>query len=147
MVLVARRFLIVLPHTGGFRSGRRSSSARTAVAWRLLGGNNRALGRSALQFETGDECEQAISLLRHSRTTQEDSRISFDPGNRGWRWQLLVNRVAVAESSRSYSRQRECRYSLEQFIDKFPHAELSLPRPKGIPGPASHETERAKEYR
>ena len=83
--------------------------------WRLLGANNRELGRGVGQLETVEECEQVIESLRRYPADRLDARISFDPHARGWSWLVALGPIEVARSARSFSRQRECLNSLDQF--------------------------------
>lgn len=116
---------------------RRSTSERRLV-WRLLGANNRELGRSGEVFDHVAECEGAIRLLKRSSPNDLDARISFDAGTRGWRWRLTLEARVVAESSRTFSRQRECKYSLEQFMSKLTGAVVTALRDHPLVDSASH---------
>lgn len=104
------------------------ASGDPRFVWRLLGGNNRELGRSVGIYELAEECERAITDMKRRFPDDLDPRITFDPGHRGWRWRISIDRRAIAESSRAFSRQRECRYNLEQFLVILPRAELRVPR-------------------
>jgi hypothetical protein len=91
-------------------------------AWRLLGRNNRELGRSPRVFGTARECVAAIGALR-ARVAELEAVVVVDAvGMWGWRAELDGTPVAVA--SRPYYRQRESRYSLQQFLAEVAGAEV-----------------------
>lgn len=83
-------------------------------AWRLLGGNNRELGRAAYVHASLAECRDAALVLRGELATLETS-LTADVGTGLWSWRLSRQGVRVAGSSRSYQRQRESHYNLAQF--------------------------------
>lgn len=127
------------PRTGG--SGWSGSAARggtgTRIAWRLLAANSRELGRSFASFATEDRCLAAIRAL----VAGLDSTVSSvgQAGGIGrWGWRLTLEGAVVAVSGRSYERQRECRYNLEQFLLAAPLVRLddqtrALPAGGGLP--------------
>lgn len=84
-------------------------------AWRLLGGNNRDLGRSANLFPGVPECKAAVEALR-SRVAELVQVMSADPDTGMWIWRLELDGVAVAVAARPYFRQREGQYNLGQFL-------------------------------
>jgi len=85
------------------------------TAWRLLSRNNRELGRSPDVHATVAECVAAVERLR--TVVDEAARLlSVDDRDGRWCWRLVVDGVTVAVSARSYHRQRECVYSLDQFV-------------------------------
>lgn len=95
------------------------------VGWRLIGANNRELGRAANPNWSVDEARQAVrevqlafdrSLTRLSWSTVE-----------GWSWQISLDGDVVAVSDRGYRRQRECAYSVELFRERLPTAEVLMP--------------------
>jgi len=92
-------------------------------AWRLLGGNNRELGRSAQVHPSPAACRDAAVEVRN-RIAALTSVLATDARQGQWRWRLDDADAAVAVSSRLYLRQRECTYNLAQFIAGAPIAEL-----------------------
>jgi hypothetical protein len=103
---------------------------RVHYLWRLLGGNNRELGRSARQFDEVDQCEQALRLLKCDFPMGLLPDIALDPTTRRWSWRLLQGDHPMARSSRPFVRQHECWRNLEQFIDRFKDTSLPIsPRP------------------
>jgi hypothetical protein len=94
------------------------------VAWRLAGGNNRELGRSAAVFADIAACRAAAAALRDDLgLTRRITAMNDSTGLWGWRLESGGRSVAVA--GRLYLRQRECHYSLAQFVAAVPKARLS----------------------
>jgi hypothetical protein len=124
----------VLPH-GASRWSRRPPRGRTEVAvrpadkglvgWRLVGANNRELGRSASPAGNVQEAYQAVHVAKATFGEQASGVLPHAGGS--WSWHLSLDGDRVAVSSRSYLRQRECGYSLEHFRAVFPTAEVVAP--------------------
>jgi hypothetical protein len=110
------------------------------VVWRLVAGNNHVLGRAPEPCDDVAACMTALARLQHelpSATTglAPDSR----PGRYGWR--VTSGSQVLAVSSRWYERQRESRYSLQQFLAAAPTAPIS---PTVAARPRSREIRRAE---
>ena len=108
------RFLFLSTQLGGAEQ----------VAWRLVAGNNHDLGRSPVPLSDATAARLAVVGLREALPHlvsghAPDSR----PGR--WGWQLKHEGEVLAVSSRWYERQRESRYSLQQFLAAVPVAALS----------------------
>lgn len=112
------------------------------VTWRVVAGNNRPLGRSAMEFATLPECVAAATRLHHEIGWAESS-VMFDVAEGHWRWAVALGGDSVAESAHAYKRRFECARSLEHFIAAAQHA---TPEPdalrrlgpaplRGYPGP------------
>lgn len=94
------------------------------VGWRLAGGNNRELGRSATVFADLAACRAAATALQQQiDRTRRLASVNDSTGLWGWRLDLAGQPVATA--GRLYLRQRECQYSLAQFAAAVPQARLS----------------------
>ncbi|HVQ96339.1 MAG TPA: hypothetical protein VMU51_35300 [Mycobacteriales bacterium] len=94
------------------------------VAWRLAGGNNRELGRSAGVFADVATCrEAALTLQQELSRARRVATVNDSTGLWGWRVELDAQPVAAA--GRLYLRQRECQYSLTQFLAAVPAAKLT----------------------
>ncbi|HEV3173769.1 MAG TPA: hypothetical protein VGZ32_25690 [Actinocrinis sp.] len=92
------------------------------VCWRLLGANNRELGRGPGQFSDLEGCQAAVRDLV-ARIAGATPGITSDSGHTGaWSWRLDLGGRAVAVSCRTYLRHRECTYSLAHFIGAVPEA-------------------------
>jgi hypothetical protein len=107
-------------------------ASATLPAWRLVGGNNRVLGRAPqgfVDFETG---YAAIVFLR-SRIADALPVLGVAPDTGGRTWRLEIDNVVVARSARTYLRGRENLYNLAHFLDSVPLAELPMPA-RGLDG-------------
>ncbi len=98
--------------------------------WRLVGGNNHVLGRCPAAFGDLERCQEAVTRL----VADVDEAVpSAGPTSRpgGWTWQLSLtgegagaDGQVVAVSARGYERQRECHYSLDNFLLAVPAADV-----------------------
>lgn len=111
------------PSRGGYGGSRKALTA--LVGWRLIGGNNRELGRGAHPIESIIKAHQAIHQAQLA-FAQHEVRMLLHPVT-GWGWHILVAGERVAVSSRGYQRQRECDYGLEKFRLYFPTARVLMP--------------------
>lgn len=101
-------------------------ASATLPAWRLVGGNNRVLGRAAegfVDFETG----YAAILFLRSRIADAVPVLGVAPDTGGRTWRLEIDNVVVARSARTYLRGRENLYNLAHFLDSVPLAGLPAP--------------------
>lgn len=97
----------------GGREARTGES--TQVLWRLVAGNNHGLGRAANPCPDVQHCLAEVELLRRRLDSVEAVVLQSGAGS-GWTWQVRLDDRLVAVSSRSYQRQREGRYNLDQFL-------------------------------
>lgn len=92
------------------------------VGWRLLGANNRELGRSAISYADAEAALSAVEDVR-GLATEAPAHIVHDPSTGTWAWHLQgVEARVVATSGRGFRHERECRYNLEQFRQIAPGA-------------------------
>lgn len=99
------------------------------AGWRLLGGNNRELGRSAHVYPL----ELVAQEITRLQAGVAHIGLTVSPTPRGtWYWTATLGSQKVAMSSRSYGRQRECRYNAEQFLRALPVADFHGPH---VPSP------------
>jgi hypothetical protein len=94
------------------------------VGWRVIGANNRELGRGARPSRGVDEALQAVQRAQLTIGGQVGRVAMIACG--GWLWRLSLDEDTVAVSGRGYHRQRECEYSLEQFRAFFPTAGVAI---------------------
>jgi hypothetical protein len=129
----------------------RNSDRSMWVAWRLLGRNNRELGRSPVTYRSVAACLAGITRLKADIDVDIATRIlAVDPEDGRWIWRLEslgALGAATAVSSRSYQRQRECLYSVNQFVvgvtdAALPATEIAMPSPPRRPD-APPDSERA----
>jgi hypothetical protein len=105
------------------------------VGWRLIGANNRELGRSAAVFESFDLCRAAVLRLREGA---DQARVLFamsDPSGK-WTWRLELGGQQAAMSGRTYQRQREAQHNLSLFLTAVPLAQLTGELPPGLVVPS-----------
>lgn len=111
----------------------------TGVSWRLLGGNNRELGRSAHVFAGLEACHLAALEIRE-RAAEATVELRAEPSTGRWTWQLRLDTEPVVIAGRSYLRLRECQYNLAQFLAFAPVAGMADAvvgrRPHHRPDPA-----------
>lgn len=117
------RFLFLATGRPG---GRRDAAAASDFLWRLVAGNNRLLGRSPGTYESEALCRESVTRLiaNLARASPGQAPLSR-PGH--WSWALTLRTVeapplALAVSARCYERQRESRFSLENFLAAAPIA-------------------------
>ncbi len=96
--------------------------AAGGVGWRLLGTNNRELGRSSRSYIDAEAALAAVADLR-ALAPDAEAHIVHDASSGSWLWQLAdVSGAVVATSGRGFRHERECRYNLEQFREAAPTA-------------------------
>ena len=127
----------------------RSDQPRIRVGWRLIGANNRELGRSPAAYASLRECRAAVGRLKEG---VEQLRVGFQISGTTmtWTWRLELDGQEVATSGRPYQRQREAHHNVALFVAAVPLAEVNevmpnRPRLRGLrpprraqegPGPA-----------
>ncbi|MFB7290397.1 hypothetical protein [Actinacidiphila glaucinigra] len=114
----------------------RPAAAAAAVGWRLVGANNRELGRSAVTYASLVECQAAVLLLRE-HIGQIRAQLSMADAGGTWTWRVELAGRDVAVSGRTYHRLRECQQNLGRFLAAVPVAELTegtaqRPRLRGL---------------
>jgi uncharacterized protein YegP (UPF0339 family) len=96
--------------------------AAGGVGWRLLGANNRELGRAAIAYPDAEAALSAVADVRELAAVGA-AHILHDPATGSWAWHLLADDSRViATSGRGFRHERECRYNLEQFREIAPTA-------------------------
>lgn len=97
-----------------------AAASQPCFVWRLVGPNNRELGRSAQAYADTAACRAGVSFLRRQLDHLE-VRVWCDNSTR-WLWRLDLNGAPVANSARAYMRRREAVFNLEQFVKAVPIA-------------------------
>jgi hypothetical protein len=100
------------------------ASGAGGVGWRLLGANNRELGRSALAYVDAEAAHDSIDRVR-VLAVAGDAHIVHDQISGLWGWHLDDSGALVANSGRGFRHERECRYNLDQFRSAAPTAPAS----------------------
>lgn len=103
-----------------------AGGAATGVGWRLVGPNNRELGRAPAPAASLEACSGQIARLVADLDHVEGSLTRGAQGL-GWGWLLRHADEPLARSGRRFHRERECRYSLEQFLHAVPAAIVRRP--------------------
>ena len=94
---------------------------REWYAWRLIGRNNRELGRSASIHPDVAACRADVIRLQ-AAAPRLSKFVVADLDQGLWRWRLESSGEVQAVSARLYNRRRECLYSLDQFLVALPVA-------------------------
>lgn len=108
----------------GSRLPSQHDSSGVGVGWRLLGANNRELGRSATSFPDAESALLAIERMR-TQVSRVEVHVLHDPRTGVWVWRLDDDGVPAATSGRGFRLERECRYNLDQFREAAPTAPTS----------------------
>lgn len=114
----------------------RTGAPVAAVGWRLVGANNRELGRSAGTYASLAECQAAVLLLRE-QIGQVRAQLSMADTGGTWTWRVELGGRNVAVSGRTYHRLRECQQNLGLFLAAVTVAEMTegtahRPRLRGL---------------
>jgi hypothetical protein len=96
-------------------------------AWRLLGRNNRELGRSSTVHPSADACVDSLGVLR-TRISDLVPMLVVDVDTGLWGWRLALDGKPVVVAPRTYHRQREGHYSVGQFLLLAASARVGDPR-------------------
>jgi hypothetical protein len=83
--------------------------------WRLIGANNRELGRGLATFSGLREARLAAGAVRQ-RSAELREQMDNDPDNGSWGWRASLDGAVAAMSGRRYQRMRECSYNFQQFV-------------------------------
>jgi hypothetical protein len=102
----------------------RADATCAPVAWRLLGGNNRELGRSPVWYPDFDACREALLVLKREIDGITPVITSSGVAGGAWSWRLAVGGRPVAMAGRPYHRHRECTYNLNHFVAAVPTAPI-----------------------
>jgi hypothetical protein len=119
-----------LPPTVTIRSHSNGVAARLSApndgwfVWRLMGANNRELGRSVSSFPAYSECLDAIAQLRLGAERLTTSAFANSRSGR-WGWRIDFEGQAVAACGHWYEREREARSSLSNFATALVIAEIA----------------------
>lgn len=117
-------------------SGVQSAGAPWAgawYAWRLLGANNRELGRSGHAYPDEQACLEAVRRLRTDISRAEPVvHVAWRTGR--WTWEMHLGYEAVGVSARSFERKRDCESNYGSFVGAVPDAEWALPTGEGSAG-------------
>ena len=100
-----------------------SANGREWYGWRLMGANNRELGRSAHSYPSYPVVRKAVrDLQAHANRLVRATVI--DPATGRWGWRLDLDDRTVAVSGRWYERDHDSRVGMDKFVNLVPSAEL-----------------------
>ncbi len=102
------------------------SAPDSGISWRLLGANNRELGRGVGRGLAQDVLEH-FERVRSGRAELVVSHLPDETGRWHWRGQLTDG--VVVTSARLYSRKRESIRSATRFLEALASADLTVPVP------------------
>jgi hypothetical protein len=93
------------------------------VAWRLVAGNNRAIGRSADVFASLAIAVAATQTVRDC-VDRLVGMVTHDQANGNWRWTVSLGRDVLSVCVNAYMRRLECERALAQFLTSVRTAAL-----------------------
>lgn len=88
---------------------------QSRYGWRLIGANNRELGRSPVTYGGLAEARGMATAVR-SRAIELSHTFTNNETDGSWIWLATLGAMTVAVSGRTYLRQRECHYNYQQFV-------------------------------
>ncbi len=99
-----------------------SSPPSGGVRWRLLGANNRELGRSCLAYPDIDLCRAGLATTLLELTLLVPAVMRVDRGH--WGWRLRADGRDVVGSAHAFDRRPSCQAACARFIEQAPHASV-----------------------
>ncbi len=100
-----------------------SESNGAWYCWRLMGANNRELGRSASSFGSYPGVRRAVhDLQKHAARLVRATVV--DPATGRWGWRLDLDDRTVAMSGRWYERDHDSQAGMDKFVHLLPDADL-----------------------
>jgi hypothetical protein len=103
------------PGTAGLQVRMYSVSAIGGVRWRLLGGNNRELGRGALEYPDGETCRVDVVRILHEAKALDAVVLRADPSR--WTWRLRRDGVDVVMAAHAFHRRSQCGDAMARFVE------------------------------
>jgi hypothetical protein len=126
MSRVRFQLLFIPPSTRANWSGTNDDTkidAGERYSWRLMGANNRELGRSAQHYESYAGARRAVGeLQRHADRLVCTTLV--DRGTGRWGWRIDLDGGTVAVSGRSYERDHDSRLGMDKFLGLLSEADL-----------------------
>jgi hypothetical protein len=95
----------------------------SVVNWRLLGGNNRDLGRGFESFPDTEACRLGIKNLLAGLDQTETSLVRTEASR--WEWRLRQDGQVVARSGHTFDRRTRCDQASLLFLSLAPQAEAT----------------------
>ncbi len=99
-----------------------SSPSSGGVRWRLLGGNNRELGRSCLAYPDVELCRAGLARTLLELPTLVPAVMRVDHSH--WGWRLRADTLDVVGSGHAFDRRPRCEEACARFVELAPHASV-----------------------
>jgi hypothetical protein len=99
-----------------------SSPTSGGVRWRLLGGNNRELGRGMLAYPDVDACRAGLARTVAELASLVPAVMRVDHSH--WGWRLRADAVDVVGSGHPFDRRPRCEEACARFVELAPHASV-----------------------
>jgi hypothetical protein len=99
-----------------------SSPTSGGVRWRLLGGNNRELGRGMLAYEDAEACRVGLARTLTELPTLVPAVMRVDHSH--WGWRLRAGSLDVVGSGHPFDRRPRCEEACARFVELAPHASV-----------------------
>jgi hypothetical protein len=100
------------------------TQARERYGWRLMGANNRELGRHAVSFVSYQGALRAIRHLKRG-AGRALPYPTTDPRSGRWGWRIDLDGASVAVSGRWYERDHDARLGAARFVSLIREAAVS----------------------
>ena len=97
-----------------------SSQTSGEVRWRLLGGDNRELGRGLLAYRDVEECRTGLARTILELPSLVPAVMRVD--HRHWGWRLRSGSLDVVGSGHPFDRRPRCEEACARFVQMAPHA-------------------------
>ena len=96
-----------------------------AYSWRLLGPNNRELGRSTCASPT---IEEAYAHVVSIKSVVHTGSFRYSRNSRGdWAWAAVIDNERQLRSCRNFRRERECVYNADVFLERLSATDIQRP--------------------
>src|SRR5215475_13074445 len=92
-----------------------SSPTSGGVRWRLLGGNNRELGRGLLAYENAEACRAGLAQTITDLPTLVPAVMRVDHSH--WGWRLRAGTLDVVGSGHPFDRRPRCEEACARFVE------------------------------
>jgi hypothetical protein len=93
------------------------------ISWRFVASNNRELARSVDVADDEDESREMVQQLQSELSVC--TATIYPDGSGRWRWDIRIDGLDVAVSSRPYFRRVECETTMRQFLRQAAGAPVS----------------------
>jgi hypothetical protein len=99
-----------------------SSPTSGGVRWRLLGGNNRELGRGMLAYEDAEACRAGLGRTIVDLPSLTGAVMRVDHSH--WGWRLRAGALDVVGSGHPFDRRPRCEEACARFVELAPYGEV-----------------------